>query len=404
MEECKVCCTRTRADKFVVCTSCEVKYCKTCQLTQNASTNTFACLQCRTPFTRVAAQALRMYPEWKRIEELRLLEDEKRKLPETQPMVEWEREYRRQHSRLRFGERMTIPERPQLLDSTDVFLACPRESCRGFIAEQSDTCETCGQKVCKMCHEIKSDAHVCKAEVLQTIALLKRDSKNCPKCAATIFRIAGCSHMHCTWCNTHFDWGTGEILKISTNGHYRDAIDLERAGTVAQRVAGAGAGGGAADDEENCVDMDEVRTALRRLPDSLVKRTLYSDYSVVQYAMEKYYGTNVIGTKRDNTLMNLRVMYLMNEITEAQWRSRVFSAVKSYDLARAVAFQFGLYVEYLQHFQRLYVRESVWDPDVLCEIISGINASLAMLAEEYGSERIAIRLPTDSEDVPGLLR
>jgi hypothetical protein len=398
MNECAICCTQTRADRFVECASCEVKYCKTCQLTQNASTNTFACLQCRTPFTRIAAQALRMYPEWKRVEELRLLEDEKRKLPETQPLVEWEREYRRQHARLRFGERMTIPERPQLQESTDVFLACPRESCRGFIAEQSDTCETCGQKVCKMCHEIKSDAHVCKAEVLQTIALLKRDSKSCPKCAATIFRTHGCSHMHCTWCNTHFNWETGNILKVSSNGHYRDAIDLERAQTVAQR-ASAGAGG-----EENCVDMNEVRTALRRLPEGLIKRTLYSDYSVVQYAMEKYYGTNIIGTKRDNTLMNLRVMYLMNEITETQWRSRVFAANKSFDLARAVAFQFGLYVEYLQHFQRLYIHESVWDSDALCSVISEMNASLRSLSLEYDSERIAIRLPTDSDDVPGLLR
>jgi hypothetical protein len=398
--ECSVCCTQTRADKFLTCTSCEVKYCKTCQLTQNTNTNTFACLQCRTPFTRVAAQTLRMYPEWKRIEELRLLENEKRKLPETQPLVEWEREYRRQHARLRFGERMTIPERPQLQESTDVFLACPRESCRGFIAEHSDTCETCSQKVCKMCHEINSDGHVCKAEVLQTIALLKRDSKSCPKCAATIFRTQGCDHMHCTWCNTHFNWETGLVLKVSSNGHYRDAIDIERAHTVAQRVsASAGAGG------EDCMDMGEVRTALRRLPDSLVKRTLYSDFSVVQYAMEKYYGTNVIGTKRDNTLMNLRVMYLMNEITEAQWRSRVFAANKSFDLARAVAFQFGLYVEYVQHFQRLYVQEeSAWDPGALCGIISDINGSLALLAEEYGSERIAIRLPTDSDDVPGLLR
>ena len=395
--ECSVCCTRVRADKFVTCTSCEVKYCKTCQLTQNANTNTFACLQCRNPFTRVMAQSLRMYPEWKRIEELMLLEEEKRKLPESQPLVEWEREYRRQHARLRFGERMTIPERPQLQESTDVFLACPRESCRGFIAEHSDTCETCSQKVCKMCREIKSDAHVCKAEVLQTIAMLRRDSKTCPKCAATIFRIEGCNHMHCTWCNTHFDWVTGNVLKESSNGHYRTAIDLERAQTVAQR-ASAGAGG------DICVDMDEVRATLRRLPDSLAKRTLYVDYSVVQYAMEKYYGTNVIGTKRDNTLMNLRVMYLMNEITEAQWRSRVFAANKSFDLARAVAFQFGLYVEYLHHFQRLYVHESTWDPRALCSVISEINNSLGLLAEEYGSERIAIRLPTDSDDVPGLLR
>lgn len=402
--DCVICCARTRSDRLITCGACSVSYCKTCQLTQNAATNTFACLQCKNPFTRVAAQKVRMYPEWKRVQELALLEEEKRKLPETQPLVEWEREFRRQHSRLRFGERMSIPERPQLHETTGVFFACPKGDCRGFISEDGDACETCAQKVCRTCREVKLDGHVCKAEVLQTIAVLRRDSRPCPKCAAMIFRIQGCDHMHCTWCNTHFHWESGEILKQSTNGHYRDAIDLERAGTVAQRSSsgtGAGGGGDACDGGSNEL---EIRTALRRLPDGLIKRTLWTDFSVVQYAMEKYYGTNVIGTKRDNTLMNLRVAYLMNEISEAQWKARVFAAVKSFDLARAVAFQFGLYVEYIQHCQYVYVRESVWDPTEICNVIANINASLAVLTEEYASERISIRLPSDSEDTPALLR
>ncbi len=38
----------------------------------------------------------------------------------------------------------------------------------------------------------------------------------CPKCFAAIEKNGGCNHMHCTRCNTHFDWtqapffGTGQ--------------------------------------------------------------------------------------------------------------------------------------------------------------------------------------------------
>lgn len=406
MTDCSVCCTRTRSDRLITCGTCSVSYCKTCQLAQNAIVNTFACLSCKTPFTRVAAQKVRMYPEWKRVTELALLEEEKRKLPDSQPLVEWEREYRRQHARLRFGERMTVRERPQLQESVQSYFACPKEGCRGFVDEHSDACGSCREQVCRMCRELKPSGHVCNPDVLQTISLLQRDSRPCPKCAALIFKIAGCNHMHCTHCNTHFDWNSGEILTVSTNGHYRDSVHA-RAAQAATRTspssdaasAGAGQGGG-----EMCGEEDSIRRHFVRMPNGSVRRTLWDDYSVVRYTMEKYYNANVIGTKRDNTLMNLRVAYLMNEITEAQWRSRIFSTVKSFDLARAVAFQFGLYVEYVQHFQRVYVRDSHWNPDELCEIISSVNASLALLADEYDSERIAIRLPTDSDDTPALLR
>ncbi len=392
---CAVCCERMRAS--ITCSSCAFVCCKTCQRAQFQITKTLNCLQCNNPFGRVQAVQQKMYPEWKSIEEARLLEEQTKLLPDTQPLVEWEREYRRQHSRLRFGERMTIRERPQLQESVQSFFACPKEGCRGFVDEYSDQCGSCREQVCRMCRELRPSGHVCNPDVLQSISLLQRDSRPCPKCAALIFRIAGCSHMHCTHCNTHFDWDSGETLAVSTNGHYHDAIHarVEHVVTRAESCSGG---------EET---PDETRRHFVRMPnDSIVRRTLWDDYSVVRYTMEKYYNANVIGTRRDNTLMNLRIQFLMNEITPERFRSSIFAAHKSFECSQAVAFQFGLYVEHIQHYQRKYVHESsVWNADEVEGVIRQINMHLDELAHQFlQTTSIRIRLVSDSWDVPALVR
>lgn len=395
---CGVCCERTRS--AVECKNCGLVCCKTCQRTQNEMAKTFACLQCKRPYSRADALSLKMYPDWKAVEEARLLEKELKLLPDTQPLVEWEKEYRRQHARLRFGERMTVRERPQLQESIQTFFACPKLDCRGFVEEHTDRCGACREQVCRLCRESKTDAHVCNPDVLQSISLLQRDSRPCPKCAALIFKIAGCDHMHCTHCNTHFSWNSGETLAVSTNGHYHDAVHM-RAGEVTIRSS-AGAGGGDCPSE----DPDDIRRHFVRMPDSSnVRRTLWDDYSVVRFTMEKYYDANVIGTKRDNTLINLRIQYLMNEITPERFRSAIFAAHKSFECAQSVAFHLGVYVEYLQHYQRKYVHESVWDPDEIEGVIRQVNEHLDEVARLFQlSTPIAIRLPSASADVPALLR
>ncbi len=206
--------------------------------------------------------------------------------------------------------------------------------------------------------------------------------------------------MHCTHCNTHFSWNSGETLAVSTNGHYHDAVHM-RAGEVTIRSS-AGAGGGDCPSE----DPDDIRRHFVRMPDSSnVRRTLWDDYSVVRFTMEKYYDANVIGTKRDNTLINLRIQYLMNEITPERFRSAIFAAHKSFECAQSVAFHLGVYVEYLQHYQRKYVHESVWDPDEIEGVIRQVNEHLDEVARLFQlSTPIAIRLPSASADVPALLR
>ena len=74
--------------------------------------------------------------------------------------------------------------------------ACPVETCRGFLSS-AWRCGTCETWVCKDCGEPKLEGqrdaeHVCNPDVAASHALLQRDSRPCPQCAAMIFKIEGC--------------------------------------------------------------------------------------------------------------------------------------------------------------------------------------------------------------------
>ena len=68
--------------------------------------------------------------------------------------------------------------------------ACPSD-CRGFL-NTDWVCGLCSTHVCSKCHEIKAHGgsinHKCLKSNVATAALLAKDTKPCPKCAAQIFQ------------------------------------------------------------------------------------------------------------------------------------------------------------------------------------------------------------------------
>lgn len=74
--------------------------------------------------------------------------------------------------------------------------ACPADGCRGFLSS-AWKCGTCDVWVCKDCGEPKlggqhDERHVCNPDVAASFAMLQRDSRPCPQCAAMIFKLSGC--------------------------------------------------------------------------------------------------------------------------------------------------------------------------------------------------------------------
>ncbi len=96
---------------------------------------------------------------------------------------------------------------------------CPETTCTGFVKDGD--CDECKKTICAKCREERKDGHECNKDHIETIKLLKRDTKHCPRCKTPIYKIDGCDQMFCTNCKTAFSWRTLNIHKgIIHNPHY----------------------------------------------------------------------------------------------------------------------------------------------------------------------------------------
>lgn len=97
---------------------------------------------------------------------------------------------------------------------------CTFQNCPGFLNSEWK-CGICNNETCKDCHDVLSSGHKCNSENVETVKLLLRDSKGCPKCATPIFKIDGCDQIFCTLCHTAFSWNTGKIESgVIHNPHF----------------------------------------------------------------------------------------------------------------------------------------------------------------------------------------
>lgn len=96
---------------------------------------------------------------------------------------------------------------------------CPDPSCEGYIFSDSSVCTTCNQNICKKCLNIDYPLHVCDENIIKNIEEIRQNTRQCPVCENNIFKIEGCNQMFCTFCNTKFDWVSGEIFDKTTNYH-----------------------------------------------------------------------------------------------------------------------------------------------------------------------------------------
>ena len=94
--------------------------------------------------------------------------------------------------------------------------ACPKNDCRGFLAEDWK-CGMCQCDVCKHCHCVIEGSHVCNPDDVKSAKLIMESTQPCPNCAARVFKTSGCDHMWCTACQTGFDWRTGQPISNARN-------------------------------------------------------------------------------------------------------------------------------------------------------------------------------------------
>jgi len=259
--------TTTRVN--VCCPYCDYTSCRTCCKTYLLSQNIPKCMNgtCNKEWSR---KFLRenfsddfINKKYKAHVETILFDQERALLPATQPLVEEIiRKERVEDELLLVNKRikiliarrnflqMSLHQRPGTggegegegegsSSSTCFVRACPGEECRGYL-DKKWRCGLCENLTCSKCHELigkedDKESHVCDPNNVETAALLKNDSKPCPKCHSLIFKINGCDQMWCTQCHTAFSWKTGELQKTIHNPHY---FEWQRQNGGVPRAAG----------------------------------------------------------------------------------------------------------------------------------------------------------------------
>ena len=382
MENCDVCCEKINKinHKKVKCPFCDLTSCRTCS--QRYILSCFQdphCMGCKTLWNRefVDSFCTKYFrnTELKRHRENVLFEREKSLMPETQPEVERIIQMRRLRKVIRNQKEKLIelhhkyntfeledtqslnPEITSLYEEMEATYRqleqvrtrstfvergaqkfvrqCPVEECKGFLSENW-YCGLCEKHYCKKCNEMLTDDHICDPQTVETMKLLNKDSKSCPKCGTVIHKSSGCAQMWCISCHTAFNWRTGEI----ETGRIHNPHFIEfRNKTMTSREHGDIPCGG--------------------IPTFRELREIGATEDIFQYGMivQQMDRENMYIDRRpiDNT--HVRVAYMLNDIDEDEFKNFLQRQEKYKDKSRDLSNIFEMVANTGGDLLRQYVIE-----------------------------------------------
>ena len=239
-----------RTGKKITCYKCDYISCTYCTKKYLLSSNNDAhCMNCKQQWDRefLSNNFTKTFitKDYKKHRENTLCNREKALLPSTMKIIDRENriiELREEQEQIRNELQKKLEDidieiwniqnyRSKRKDKNKFIKKCSVNDCNGFLSSQWK-CGICSTYACSKCHEIigkrqKLDngsfselpEHECKEENVKTAMLLNKECKNCPKCAAPIYKIDGCNQMWCVECKTAFDWKTNEII---TGGYFHN--------------------------------------------------------------------------------------------------------------------------------------------------------------------------------------
>jgi len=215
-------------------------------------------------------------------------------------------------------------------EKKEFIMKCVKDGCRGFLS-QAYKCELCSTYACKDCliakHGKNDETHVCKKEDVDSVALIRKETRPCPKCGIRISKIDGCDQMWCTadGCDTAFSWITNKIISgVIHNPHYYEWLRRNNNG-VAPRPPGEIQCGGVP-------HWTQLFTPMRSLmmPQNFPK--LYTQISNIHQSLSDIEHVRIQQyTPVRDALMykDIHVDYLLNAIDEETWVQKMFNKENS---------------------------------------------------------------------------
>lgn len=253
--------------------------------------------------------------------------------------------------------------------------ACPVTDCRGFLST-AWKCGICDNWTCPECHEVKGadkDApHACDPNNIATARMLARDSRNCPKCAALIFKIDGCDQMWCTQCHTAFSWRTGRIETHTIhNPHY---YDFMRARGNLPRNPG----------DVPCGGFPDWRIVSQNVGRAHIFWNIvagaHRSWAHCQWVLVPRYTANVNHDNRD-----LRIKFMIGDFGEDEFKKKIQQREKARLRKTDIRQVIEMYMAVLVDLFQAFVRDRDIDAlvDSLGELRTHVNTTMTTVSRRY---------------------
>jgi len=244
---------------------------------------------------------------------------------------------------------------------------CPREECKGFLNEHW-FCGLCDVYYCKECNEKQTDGHQCDPTVVETMKLLNKDSKSCPKCGTVIHKTSGCAQMWCISCHTAFNWRTGEIETGRIhNPHF---IEFKKKTMMSREHGDIPCGG---------------------VPTFRELREIGATNEILQYSMAihqvEWENMNIDLEPTNN--LQIRVAYMLNDITEKDFKVFLQRQEKFKEKTRDISNIFEMMANTGGDLLRQYVLEPERHDEIvelLQKIIDYGNGVFETIRNRYNSK------------------
>lgn len=230
---------------------------------------------------------------------------------------------------------------------------CPKENCRGYLRGDQTVCPICGTHVCKDCIQAvpeNEETHECKKEDVETVNMLRQNTKPCPNCSIPIYKISGCDQMWCTQCRTPFSWSTG--LKINQrihNPHYYEWMQRHQGEDMPRELMDIPCGG-----------LPSIHT-LRKFPHN------YQEWIYTLHQNILHYEHVIIprhqNAQPDEVCKSLRISYLLNFISKDYWRDELYRTEKAHQKHQ----------QYLQVIQTFVAVATEWLRRMVIEMPSNLD-------------------------------
>jgi hypothetical protein len=411
--------------KEVICPYCNYKTCVKCMKQHILNQQNPNCMSCHIEFNRefIDLNMTKNFrtKELKQHRENVLLEREKSLLPATIVYAEQEKEKRKMEKDCQDMEdkikellkeietvktniiaRRTLFYRTVANGRMDAMVAstsqekrsfvkpCVVSGCRGFLSTQYK-CGICDVWVCPDCHEVKNgqkdEEHKCNPDTVETIKMIKKETKPCPKCGIVISKVDGCSQMWCVECHTTFDWNTGRETFTNNihNPHYYEWVRRNNNGVVPRNpldVPHNPCADGRLPNLYSITSKYPTSTWLNRVTALLRVLNHIRDYDVLpnqQYNMEE--------ANRD-----LRIKYLLNELSEDLWKKqlqqrekkREFKVAKS-QVCEMIITVAGQYLNEMAN-TRLHINRVLAIEKDLEKIVEYYNESMRNVIDRFNSK------------------